>query len=104
MADDRVRFQVTETKKYGKTKGKVVLFSGCMDNQTSADAWIERKSQGAMTWVFLNTVRKYAKKNRKLTCKKMIRDMQLVLKNSGFKQKPQITSGKSLNMKETFVI
>lgn len=37
-------------------KAKVVSISGCKDSQTSADAFINSKYAGAMTWSFLKTV------------------------------------------------
>lgn len=38
--------------------GKVYLFSGCRDNQTSADAYINKSSQGAFTFCFLEFLKK----------------------------------------------
>lgn len=34
----------------------VTMFSGCRDDQTSADASIGGESQGAMSWAFLSTL------------------------------------------------
>jgi hypothetical protein len=34
-----------------------ILLSGCKDNQTSADAYINGRYQGAMTWAFTSTIR-----------------------------------------------
>lgn len=41
-----------------KPKATVISISGCQDNQTSADAFISQKSQGAMTWSFLSALQK----------------------------------------------
>lgn len=35
----------------------VVEISGCLDEQTSADAFIAGKAQGALTWAFLSSIR-----------------------------------------------
>jgi Caspase domain len=37
----------------------VTMFSGCRDDQTSADANIGAMSEGFMSWAFLETMRKY---------------------------------------------
>ena len=34
----------------------VTMFSGCRDDQTSADANIQGTSEGAMSWAFLETM------------------------------------------------
>ena len=41
---------------YSPTKGKVVMISGCLDPQTSADAWEEGEAQGALTYAFLKVI------------------------------------------------
>ena len=70
------------------------MISGCMDNQTSADAYINSKFQGAMTWAFLHTV----DKNPNLTWKELITTMRDSLKISNFQQIPQLSSGKKLDL------
>lgn len=42
---------------YGSEQKMVTMFSGCRDDQTSADARIEGESTGAMTWAFLETMK-----------------------------------------------
>ena len=70
------------------------MISGCMDNQTSADAYINSKYQGAMTWSFLDTVNK--KPN--LTWIELITTMRSSLKTSTYQQIPQLSSGKKLDL------
>jgi hypothetical protein len=36
----------------------VTMFSGCRDDQTSADANIQGMSEGAMSWAFLETMKR----------------------------------------------
>jgi hypothetical protein len=36
----------------------VTMFSGCRDDQTSADANIGGMSEGAMSWAFLETMKR----------------------------------------------
>jgi hypothetical protein len=42
---------------YGSEQKMVTMFSGCRDDQTSADASIQGEATGAMTWAFLETMR-----------------------------------------------
>lgn len=42
---------------YGSENKVVTMFSGCKDEQTSADAFIRGRNTGAMTWAFLETMK-----------------------------------------------
>lgn len=42
---------------YGSELKMVTMFSGCRDDQTSADAHIEGEHTGAMTWAFLEMMK-----------------------------------------------
>jgi hypothetical protein len=42
---------------YGSENKMVTMFSGCRDDQTSADARIQGEATGAMTWAFLETMK-----------------------------------------------
>jgi hypothetical protein len=84
----------TENTKETETIGNVIMISGCMDNQTSADAYINSTYQGAMTWAFLDTLNK--KPN--LTWKELITTMRSSLKTSKYEQIPQLSSGKQLGL------
>ena len=76
-----------------ETKGNIYFISGCRDEQTSADAYINRKFQGAMTWSFLESV----KNNSHLSWKELLLKMRELLKNN-FSQVPQFSSGKPLDI------
>ena len=84
----------TENKKERETNGNIIMISGCRDNQTSADAYINLKYQGAMTWAFLDTVNK----NPNLSWKDLITTMRSSLKTSKYEQIPQLSSGKKLDL------
>lgn len=46
-----------EAEEREKEKKMVTMFSGCADEQTSADATIKGKATGAMSWALLKTIR-----------------------------------------------
>jgi hypothetical protein len=83
-----------ENLKETETIGNLIMLSGCMDNQTSADAYINSKYQGAMTWSFLDTVNK----KPKITWIELITTMRSSLKTSTYQQIPQLSSGKKLDL------
>jgi hypothetical protein len=77
------------------TNGNVILISGCLDNQTSAEANIVKgKMSGAMTWSLLETLKQYP---TGLTWNTLLTNMRKMLNSSGFNQIPQLSSGRPLN-------
>ena len=48
--------EVIINDKNTQAKGNIFFISGSSDSQTSADAYINKKFQGAMTWSFLKSV------------------------------------------------
>ena len=69
--------------------GEFIMISGCMDNQTSADALINNKYQGAMTSALLETL-KGVKKWEFITFMDLLSSM--VEKTEEYNQRPQLTS------------
>lgn len=63
----------------------VVSISGCRDDQTSADAYINNNYEGAMTWSFLNALAK-ANYNTKLV--DLVNSMRVLLKGGSYTQVP----------------
>lgn len=98
------RIAIAEDKHYAKSKCRVTVFSGCMDKQYSADAWINNQPQGALSWAFLYIVRQFIKNKAKLTYKKFIVSLQTLLDKKGYDQIPQLTFNKYVNLKERFSI
>jgi len=87
----RARLVVTKDKQYADSAGDVIELSGCMDNQTSADAFVDGKSQGAMTWALLGAWGK----NPVLLCD-LLANVTERLTRSHYQQRPQLTSGRLL--------
>jgi len=84
----------TENNKNLETLGNVIMISGCMDSQKSADAPINLSHQGAMTWSFLDAI----KSNPNITWNDLVLNMRSTLSKSFFSQTPQLSSGKPLDL------
>ena len=91
----------TENDKQLDTLGSVFMISGCTDNQTSADAFINNKASGALTWSLLESL-----KEKKPNCnwRELIKTMRDKLKTSTFEQTPQFSSGTFVSIDEPVFI
>jgi hypothetical protein len=78
----------TENDKVSECNGNVIMISGCMDSQTSAEAWINNKAQGALTWSFIETINKTPNCN----WRELLKSMRDTLKNNSFSQIPQLST------------
>jgi len=68
-------------------QGDAILISGCQDNQTSADAWMNKRYQGAMTFSLATVLAKY---NYIVTYEQLITEMNLLMDTFKFTQNPQL--------------
>ncbi|KAF9408710.1 Ca(2+)-dependent cysteine protease [Podila epigama] len=79
----------------------VIMFSGCKDDQTSADVSITRggntSSNGAMTYAFTKCIRE----NPVQSYQEMLNNIRDLLKDK-YKQKPQLSSSRPMDMQELF--
>jgi len=82
----------TENDKQLETLGNVLMISGCTDNQTSADANINSRYQGAMTWSMLQTLQP------NITWSDLLKNMRTALKGASFTQLPQMSSGQIVDI------
>lgn len=80
-----------------ETKCDVVMISGCMDSQTSNDAYINGTYQGAMTASFISCYK------HGISYKQLIENMRAWLKSNKYTQVPQLSSGKKIDTLGTFV-
>lgn len=83
------------------TKGTVIMISGCADAQTSADAYINNQSQGALTWSLLDVLNA---SDHKISWKNLIQTMRTNLAKSKYTQIPQFSSGKACNIEDIIFI
>ena len=88
-----------EFKRYNKTKGEVFCISGCQDNQTSADAFIEGKSSGALTHILVSCLR--ANPISTYKWKHLLKDICCGEKVNRFEQRTALTSGNPINLEDT---
>jgi hypothetical protein len=77
----------TENDKVSECRGNVIMISGCMDSQTSAESIINNNIQGAMTWSFIETINK----NSNVSWRELLKSMRDLLKKS-FTQIPQLST------------
>ena len=91
-----------EYKRYAKTTGDVFCISGCQDVQTSADAYIDGQSAGALSYILLNCLRSNPSTTYKW--KHLLKDICCGEKVNRFEQRTAITSGNPLNMEDTVFI
>lgn len=89
-------------EKINETKSNVFLISGCFDSQTSADAYIDNKFQGALTWCFLKTINEN-NINNTLTWKDLLTNMRTLLKPK-YTQIPQLSSGKLIDINSPLIL
>jgi len=78
----------TENDRVSECDGNVIMISGCMDSQTSAEAQIDNKAQGAMTWSFIQSINK----NPKSSWRELLKSMRELLKNNKYTQIPQLST------------
>jgi hypothetical protein len=91
-----------EFKRYSKTNGEVFCISGCQDTQTSADAYMDGQSAGALTYLLLTCLRNNSQTTYKW--KHLLKDICCGEKVCQFTQQTAITSGNPLNLEDTVFI
>merc|ERR1712000_522546 len=85
----------------GTSKADVMLYSGCRDDQTSADTSIQGEATGAMTWAFTSAL----EKNNNLTYWQVLEKMRDVLNGSGrYTQVPQLSTGRPMDLNQRFYL
>jgi hypothetical protein len=88
-----------EFKNYSKTQGEVYCISGCQDNQTSADAYINGAYAGALTSILLSSLRSNPLQTYKW--KHLLKDICCGEKINRYSQRTSITSGGPLNLENS---
>lgn len=92
------RYSMIQNRKQSKTRGEVVMISGCTDSQTSSDSFFNGTYQGALTNSFLYVVGRH----KRLSYKKLMRKLRSKLKKDRYSQIPCLSSGRKLNLNSRF--
>lgn len=79
----------------------VIMLSGCMDDQCSADAKIEGKSTGAMTYAFKTAL---DETSGDCTYGDLVSTMYNVLSKGGYSQVPQLSTARPFDLQSKFRI
>lgn len=96
---------IIETNTEKETKAHVMVLSGCLDAQTSADTFEEGKAQGALTYAFLASVVKCRSKGREIvSCDTMLKCLDKFLHSKGYEQKPQLSCGLYSDLTKPFMV
>jgi hypothetical protein len=77
-----------ENNKVTECQGNVIMISGCMDAQTSSEAEIDSKPQGALTWSFIDCINK----TPNCSWRELLKSMRDLLKTNNFSQIPQLST------------
>jgi hypothetical protein len=94
MYNDSLNFdKYTEYDKQLETKGNVICLCSSNDNQTSAEAWVESKVRGALCACLTDVIT-----DKNITWRNLLLSSRQVLKDSGYDQIPQLSSGKIMDM------
>lgn len=75
---------------------RVIMFSGCRDDQTSADANIGGSPAGAMSWSFLESVRRFGNQSYL----QILQNTRELLKPSRYSQVPQLSVGQIMDLNQ----
>jgi hypothetical protein len=94
------KLTITQDTNYPNTKGSVIFLSGCLDTQTAADTVNSvNEPTGALTNALLDTWNTYGVN---IKFKHLLWDVRNLLKTRGYEQIPQLSSGNSFDINNTF--
>jgi hypothetical protein len=79
-----------------RLKSDVLMISGCMDTQTSADARIGGKWAGAMTTAYVESIK------GDIECEDLLDKMRAYLKRHGYTQHPQMCCSSAITEHQKF--
>ncbi len=79
--------------RYTDTAGEVYMISGCRDEQTSADAYINNAFAGALTYAIFAILRANQASIRTYSWSSLLRDLRYFMRVNRYDQIPQIMTG-----------
>lgn len=93
--------------------GKVIMFSGCMSEQTSADAFIDNTYQGAFSYCFISFLKenlitgsngKKVFKNGVIKVRNLLKEINAKLDIFKYEQNSQLSCGKVEDFEDVFTL
>ena len=93
-------------EKSNDIQGNVIMLSGCLDPQTSADAYINKTFQGAFSYCLIECLKKNIRQDDKrlqpIPFRTILKDINVLLKQQKFQQISQMSCG-SINDLEKYL-
>jgi len=83
-----------------KHDADVIQFSGCRDNQTSADASINNVATGAMSYAFITVLNQ----NQNISYSQLLTQIRKIMTEKRFSQIPQLSSSHPMDMNSQFTM
>ena len=83
--------------KYTETAGEVYMISGCRDEQTSADAYINNAFAGALTYAVFSILRANQATIRTYSWSALLRDVRHFMRVNKYTQIPQLMTGQLIS-------
>ncbi|RKP22239.1 peptidase C14, caspase domain-containing protein [Syncephalis pseudoplumigaleata] len=87
------------SEKMRRSDADVIQFSGCRDDQTSADATIENQATGAMSHALIKVLRDHDR----ITYTDLLQKLRQQLKGQ-YTQVPQMSTGRPMDMTTEFIM
>ncbi len=84
----------SENNNVSECIGNVIMISGCMDSQTSAEDIINNNPQGAMSWSFIESINTVPN----LSWRELIKSMRKLLLSKSYNQLPQLSTDSFYNI------
>eukprot|EP00833_Pecoramyces_ruminatium_P004008 jgi/Orpsp1_1/1178040/evm.model.c7180000063824.1 len=89
--------EVIEKRKHD---AEVIQFSGCKDNQTSADAKINNVATGAMSYALITVL----SQNKDFSYTELLTQLREIMKQKRFTQIPQLSTSHPMDMNSNFIM
>lgn len=93
--------QIEKIKQSKMSNADVIMFSGCRDDQTSADANEAGSFTGAMSWAFLTSMGNLPQ-GRQYSYLSLLQSIRSVM-SSRYEQKPQLSSSHQIDPNAAFI-
>jgi hypothetical protein len=97
-------FYLLTSENYKRSDATIVVLSGCRDAETSADAFINGQSQGALVSYILSSWKKIKANGQVPTYKDLLEMVCVRLSADRFTQNPHLSSGNFIDLTSKFTI